>query len=44
MKGLRDITFDIFGMQNAELLGCRTPKAKMWYRNCTDTHQRYKPP
>ena len=38
LKGLRDVTFDIWGAENAALLGCRTPKSKLWFKNCTDTH------
>ena len=38
LKGLRDVTFDLWGAQNASLLGCRTPKSKLWFKNCSDTH------
>ena len=38
LKGLRDITFNVWGAENAALLGCRTPKSKLWFKNCTDTH------
>ena len=38
-KGLREVTYSIWGKETAELLGCRTPRAQMWFKNCTDTHQ-----
>ena len=39
LKGLREITFPIWGSEVAKMMGCRTPRAQQWYKNCTDTHQ-----
>ena len=38
-KSVREVTFPLFGSVVAKLLGCHTPKATLWYKNCTDNHQ-----
>ena len=38
-KSVREVTFPLFGSVVAKLLGCNTPKATLWYKNCTNNHQ-----